>query len=152
MERKSRPLKTAKGELIKTIDQRILEQELLKKEINCEMQRHMKACQQRGSITGIDYSQDKIQNGALRLDFKDALRKIDSLQKNLNKVIDTLSDLRKKRKKLIEMYRSDKSLEAQVFYYREVLEYSQDMTAVKIGYSTRQIQRIEKRLREKYDG
>ena len=63
-------------------------------------------------------------------------------------VLDEIEDLREKRKRLINIYKNDEDVEAQVFYCREILKYSQELTAMQIGYSVRQVQRIEKRIRE----
>ena len=46
------------------------------------------------------------------------------------------------------MYKKEDDIEARVFYYREILKYSQEMTAIQVGYSVRQIQRIEKKIKE----
>ena len=66
----------------------------------------------------------------------------------MNRVLDEIEDLREKRKRLINIYKNDEDVEAQVFYCREILKYSQELTAMQIGYSVRQVQRIEKRIRE----
>lgn len=153
MARKSRPLKSQKGDLFREIDQRIMEHELMKDEISQEIRRYMMMLQRNdgGNIRGIDYSKDKVVGGSMRVDFQTAIQKIDGLQANLNNVIDMISELKEKREKLVEIYRRDQtSIEAKVFYYREILQYSQEMTAVRIGYSVRQIQRIEKKIKEEY--
>lgn len=153
LKRKSRPLKSPKGDLFREIDQRIMEYELMKEEISQEIRRYMMMLQKNdgGDIRGIDYSKDKVTGGSMRVDFHTAIQKIDGLQANLNNVIDIISELKKKRKKLVEIYQRDSTtIEAKVFYYREILQYSQEMTAVKIGYSVRQIQRIEKKIKEEY--
>lgn len=142
-------LNTAKGELIRSIDQLVEEQELIKEEINNEIKRYMKMCtSNNGSLSGIDYSKDKIKGGTYLIDFHTALQRIDALQLNLNNVLNQIDELKKKRKKIISIYKNDQSMEAKVFFYREVMGYSQAMTAIKLGYSTRQIQRIEKKMRE----
>lgn len=149
MNRKSRPLKSTRGDLLRSIDQRISEYEFMKEDIRKEIQRYMKMCMKNdGGISGIDYSIEKVVSGSSRVDFQTAIQRIAGLQTNLNRVLDEIKVLRKKKKKLIEIYKRDQTLEAKVFFYREILEYSQEMTAAAVGYSVRQIQRIEKKLKE----
>lgn len=149
MNRKSRPLKSDRGDLLRSIDQRIYENELIKEDISEEIQRYIKMCLKNDAkLSGIDYSRDKILGGSVRVDFQTAIQRIDSLKANLNKVLEENRMLKRKKKKLIEIYQRDQTVEAKVFFYREILEYSQEMTAAVVGYSVRQIQRIEKKLRE----
>lgn len=148
MNRKSRPLKSDRGDLLRSIDQRISEYEFMKEDISKEIQRYIKMCMSNDAgISGIDYSRDKVISGSARVDFQTAIQRIDGLQANLNRISDEIRVLKRKRNKLIEIYQRDQTVEAKVFYYREVLEYSQEMTAAVVGYSVRQIQRIEKKLR-----
>lgn len=149
MNRKSRPLKSDRGDLLRSIDQRISEYEFMKEDIREEIQRYMNMCLRNDAeMSGIDYSKDKVINGSARVDFQTAIQRIDNLQSNLNKVLDEIRVLKRKKRRLIKIYQRDQTVEAKVFFYREVLEYSQEMTAAVVGYSVRQIQRIEKKLRK----
>lgn len=151
MGRKGRPLKTGHGEFIKSIEQRIQEKEYIKKEIEKEIRRYVNSCcENNGTLKGMNYSKDKVKGGAGQQDFISIVNKIDGLRANLNKINEELTELRGKRKKLKKMYKETNDIEAKVFYYREILEYSQTITAIKVGYSVRQVQRIEKRIKEKY--
>lgn len=150
MERKSRPLKSMRGDLFRSIDQRIMENEMLRDEIRRELAQCFKMLKRNGlgELHAIDYSKDKVMSSSKNIDFCTAIQKIDGLQINLNRVLDEIRELRKKRKRLVNMYKKDNDIEARVFYYREILKYSQEMTAIQVGYSVRQIQRIEKKIKE----
>lgn len=151
MSGKTKPLKTGQGELLKSINVQITDLIEVRNEIKEEISRYWKLCHQNSNeMTGIDYSKDKVMGGTLRLCFSDAISRIDGLQKNLERIQDTITDLEEKRKKLVEIYKKDNSIFGKVFYYREVVELSQEKTAKKLGYSVRQIQRIEGKLKEKF--
>lgn len=150
MARKTRPMKSMRGELFRSIDQQITENKMLRDEIRREIAKCFKMLKRNGSgeLHGIDYSMDKVMSGSKNMDFFTAIQKIDGLQANLNRVLEEINELRKKRKRLVNMYKKDDDIEARVFYFREILKYSQEMTAIQVGYSVRQIQRIEKKIRE----
>lgn len=151
MGRKSRPLKTGQGEFIKSIEQRIREKEYIKKEIKKEIEKYLSVCcENNGTLKGINYSYDRVKGGAGQQDFVTIVNKIDGLRANLNKINEELTELKEKKKKLEKMYGKANDIETRIFYFREILEYSQKMTAVKVGYSIRQVQRIEKKIKEKY--
>ncbi len=150
MKRQSRPLRSSKGDFFRAIDLRIMEYELMREEISKEIRRYIMSLQKNhdGELRSIDYTVDKVVSGSKYLDFLTAIHKIEGLQTNLNQVLKKISELKRKKKKLIEIYKQDETIEAKVFYYREILQYSQEMTAMQVGYSVRQIQRIEKKLKE----
>lgn len=151
MSEKIKPLKTGQGELIKSIDDQITNLVEMRDEIKGEIGRYWRLCQQDiGAITGIDYSKDKISSGSLCLGFGDVVSRINGLQKNLEKIQDNIKELRAKRKKLIMIYEKDTTTTGKVFFFREVSGLSQEKTAEKLGYSVRQIQRIERNLKNKY--
>ena len=150
MTRKARPLETAKGAYFRAIDLRITEAEITRDEIRRELRQYINNLKSNGSgdLRGLDYSKDKVLSSSKNVDFCTAIQKIDGLQHNLNRVLDEIDELKDKRKRLLSIYEKDETIEAQVFYCREILKYSQELTATQIGYSVRQVQRIEKRIRE----
>lgn len=151
MSGKIKPLKTEQGELIKSIDDQITNLIEMRSEIKGEMGQYWKLCEQEsGGIKGIDYSSDKISGGSLCLCFSDIISRINGLQNNLERIQDNITQLQEKRKKLIMIYKKDTTVAGRVFFYREVSGLSQEKTAEKIGYSVRQIQRIERNLKNKY--
>lgn len=149
--RKARAMETSKGAYFRMIDLKIKDAEITRDEIRRELRQYINKLKSNGSgeLRGIDYSKDKVLSSSKNVDFCTAVQKIDGLQLNLNRVLDEIEDLREKRKRLINIYKNDEDIEAQVFYCREILKYSQELTATQIGYSVRQVQRIEKRIREK---
>ena len=147
-ERKSRPVRTAHGEYLRMLENRIEEINFMIEDIRKEKIRYFEACQKQRGITGIDYTADKVMGGGLTLEFSDAMRRIDACTINMNKLIEERDGLKKNRKKLINLYRNEHGSIAKIFYFREVLGYTQEATAEKMGYSVRQIQRIEKKMRE----
>lgn len=151
-DRQIKPLNTKFGELMRTISQLLQEKELMRDEISEQIQRYFNMCKQNGfsisGISGIDYTKDKVLGSSYKMEFCDIISKIDALQSNLNKVLTEIEELKEKRKRILILYKNDESLEAKVFYYREIMRYSQERTAAKIEYSVRQVQRIEKKIRE----
>lgn len=148
-DRQIKPLNTKFGELMRTISQLLQEKELMRDEISKQIQRYFNMCKQNGySMSGIDYAKDKVLGSSFKMEFCDIISKIDALQSNLNKVLTEIEELKEKRRRILILYKNDESREAKVFYYREIMRYSQERTAAKIGYSVRQVQRIEKKIRE----
>lgn len=150
--RQTKPLNTKSGELMRTISQLLQEKELMRDEISEQIQRYFHMCMQNGfnisGISGIDYTKDRVLGSSYKMEFYDIISKIDALQSNLNKILAEIEELKEKRNRLLSLYKNDERLEARVFYYREIMRYSQERTAAKIGYSVRQVQRIEKKIRE----
>lgn len=150
MSRKARPMKSMRGDIFRTIDQRISENEMMRDEIQRELEKYVKMLQKNGfgELSGIDYSRDKVLSSSKNMDFYTTIQRIEGLQVNLARVLEEIKGLKKKKKRLVDMYKKKNDVEARVFYYREILKYSQEMTASMIGYSVRQIQRIEKKIKK----
>lgn len=145
----SRPPQTSKGALLRSIDRKILELSVLQDEIERELDRVMKGLTPQ-TMTGTDYSAEKVVSGSKRVDFIATVRAMDGLRTNLDKTHGELLALKRKKEKIVKIYANNANnadVEAQIFYYREILGYTQHMTATKVGYSERQIQRIEKKMK-----
>ena len=106
MARKTRPMKSMRGELFRSIDQQITENKMLRDEIRREIAKCFKMLKRNGSgeLHGIEYSMDKVMSGSKNMDFFTAIQKIDGLQANLNRVLEEINELRKKRKRLGKRY------------------------------------------------
>lgn len=143
-------MKTIKGFYFRHIDDEIEEKNMLISEITRERERLWKSCQelQGGNLAGVDYSAVRVQGSGYHPGLIDVLAKIDGLDANLRKVIQERQELEEKRKKLLALYEAGDSVESQIFYLREVRGYTQERTAKTVGYSVRQVQRIEKKLKE----
>lgn len=96
------------------------------------------------SLTGIDYTKDKVQSSSM-MAFSDVIKKISEKENVLQPYIDKLRTLRKIQCMLLEL---NDTIEARVCYLRFIKKYTQRKTAEELGYSERQIQRIEKKLKE----
>lgn len=97
-------------------------------------------------IKGIDYTQDRVSTSGT-MSFSDVLRRIYEKERILQPQIRRLETLKTIKIKFEELYQSDKDLlEAKVFYFRVIKKYTQKKTALELGYSERQIQRIEKKI------
>lgn len=146
-------MKTIKGFYFRHIDDEIEEKNMLISEITRERERLWKSCQelQGGNLAGVDYSAVRVQGSGYHPGLIDVLAKIDGLDANLHKVIQERQELEEKRQKLLKLYEAGDSVESQIFYLREVRGYTQERTAKTVGYSVRQVQRIEKKLKENKD-
>ena len=150
--RKPRPLRTERGEYIRLLDYKISELEEVVDDIRKERRRYLDLRDRvPDGIKGVGYSAEKVKGGGLKISFADVISRLDAIERNLCRYTKELDALRKKRKKLVAIYKNNKNVEAAVFYYREIMEFSQEQTAKAIGYSTRQIQRIESRLKSESD-
>ena len=143
-------MKTIKGFYFRYIDDEIEEKNMLISEITRDRERLWKSCQelQGGNLAGVDYSAVRVQGSGYHPGLIDVLAKIDGLDANLRKVIQERQELEEKREKLLALYEAGDSVESQIFYLREVRGYTQERTAKTVGYSVRQVQRIEKKLKE----
>ena len=97
-------------------------------------------------IKGVDYSSEKVQTSG-KISFSDAIRKIEERENLLQPYLEKLIALKKLKETFDELHESNQdSIGAKVFYLRHIKEYTQRKTALELGYSERQIQRIEKRF------
>lgn len=100
---------------------------------------------------GIDYSTEKVQGVGYTLALSDTIRKISEKEKMLQPALERLSILKSLKEKIDELHKNNcDTVPEKVFYLRCVKGYTQKMTAIELGYSERQIQRIEKKLKENY--
>lgn len=99
-------------------------------------------------VEGLDYSQEKVQTSG-KISFGDAMKKIGERENVLQPYLKKLETLKKLKKRFDELHENNQdTIGAKVFYLRIVKKYTQRRTASELGYSERQIQRIEKRLRD----
>lgn len=148
--RKARPLRTEKGEYLRQVGARLADLEATIYDVKREVDRYIADLTNGGEsdLKSVDYSKDRVMCSGFSLGFVETISKIDACKINLQKLREEKEELEKKKKRLVDLYASASGSDAQVFYLREVMGYTQEMTAEMLGYSTRQIQRIEKRLQE----
>lgn len=96
---------------------------------------------------GIDYSRVTSTTPVAHIGLEDAIRLAARDQKRVRQLRREISQLRTKKRNLIKIIKSLNGLEAKIFYYRVIMCETQEATALEIGVSTRQLQRIERSLR-----
>lgn len=129
-----------------TLHERMGELDLLIESIRKEKMKYLKACRMEAGISGGTLQEEKVMGGRLRLSFSDAMQRIENCNSAINQLIVEKNELIEKMNSIALFYKNKKTKEAQLFYYRKVLGYTQEMTAKRMGYSLRQIQRIEKNV------
>lgn len=137
-------------EYVMQIEQEIEELSLQIEQIRKEIEKYLKMGNVFGipsSMTGIDYARDKVQSSGM-MAFGDVIRKIGEQENILRPHLEKLKTLRKIQFMFLNLPNQD-TIEAEVCYLRFVKKYTQRKTAEQLGYSERQIQRIEKKLRER---
>lgn len=122
------------------------------KEIRNEIEKYLKMGNVFGipsSMAGVDYTKDKVQSSGM-MAFGDVIKKIGEKEDILRPYMEKLRMLRKIQSMFLELQKKDQdTIEAKVCYLRFVKKYTQRKTADELGYSERQIQRIERKLRGK---
>ncbi len=99
-------------------------------------------------LHGCNYSAERVKTSGQTLSFADAIRKISDIQKVMEKHLEYLRLLQKAKEKMEKLIKGGQNQESQVFYFRFVERLTQKETAKMMGYSERQIQRIEKKIKE----
>lgn len=145
--RKSKPLRTKRGEYFRHIQNQILEYTERYENIKTAQNNLLAYCQKEGRVNGVSYEDDKVSNSLKQLTLIDAIRKIDMIQPELEKCLETLHALNAEKTQLILSYGKKDDIESKVFFCREIKGYTQEKTAEVLGYCVRQIQRIEKNIR-----
>lgn len=123
------------------------------KQIRDEIERYLKmgnVFSGPSGIRGVDYSMEKVMTSG-KISFGDAIKKIDAKENILKPYLEQLATL-KRLKKMFDELEKDKcdTLQAKVYYLRFVKKYTQRQTADELGYSERQVQRIEKRIKDSH--
>lgn len=99
-------------------------------------------------IRSIDYSDNKVHAGGM-MAFSDVIKKIDEEESILQYYLAKLIVLKKLRGVFNEAYINNcDATQAKVFYFRFIKRYTQKKTASELGYSERQIQRIERKIKD----
>lgn len=136
------------GEYLIVLNERIEELDSLIRDARMEKMKYLTACSWIDSGIPESAWQDiKVMGGGLRLSFADAVQRMGECDIAINKLLKEREELCKKREKLICFCKNKQGKEAQIFFYRNVRGYTQEMTARMMGYSLRQIQRIERDMK-----
>lgn len=136
------------GEYLIVLNERIEELDSLIRDARMEKRKYLTACSWIDDGIPESALQDiKVMGGGLRLSFADAVQRMGECDIAINKLLKEREELCKKREKLICFCKNKQGKEAQIFFYRNVHGYTQEMTARVMGYSLRQIQRIEREMK-----
>lgn len=135
------------GEYLIVLNERIEELDSLIKDARMEKTKYLKACRMGDRIPESALQDIKVMGGGLRLSFADAVQRMGECDIAINKLLNEREELCEKREKLICFCKNKQGKEAQIFFYRNVRGYTQEMTARVMGYSLRQIQRIEREMK-----
>ena len=100
-------------------------------------------------LKSMDYSADRVKGGTQKLSFAEALTQISNQQDILQEQLEHLAKLKKINHLFDKKYANNKcTIQARILYYRKVKGLTQRQTAEIVGYSERQVQRIEKSLKK----
>lgn len=143
-------LKKLKGEYLRNIDIKLERMNDVIEDIEKEKKRLVASCTEfpGTKMTGIDYSAVRVKGSGYHPGLIDIVSQIDGLQKNLQKLFEERSQLLHKKEKIVDLIKAGEDVGSKIYYYRAVLGWTQERTAKKVGYSVRQIQRIEKKIAE----
>ena len=149
MGRKARIPQTTNGQFYDMIEQKISICEVAVNELRNAIIKYYKMAGLFGPSTvgGVDYSRDQNPN-AVRISYAEALIHIQKNQNQLGLYLEELGRLQNIKKELSNNYSQLTENKSQVFFYRAIQKKTQEETAEIIGISSRQVQRIEKKLKE----
>jgi DNA-binding XRE family transcriptional regulator len=148
MRRKARVPQTVKGQFYELIEQKIILCEAAVNEFREAIIKYYKMGGLYGPslVGGIDYSREP--SNLVKIGFAEALIHIQKNQDQLDLYLEELGRLQKLQKEMKENYSLLDETESKVFYFRVIQKNTQEETAELVGISTRQVQRIEKNLKE----
>ena len=147
----AKPLITKFGKHYRLLQSKLCILDLTINEIKEERERVLNGCQQTNGLKGIDYSKEKVSCSNITLSFGEAMMMYDGLTENINRLEQERNKIDKEIKSFRKKYKPGKksSDENDVFYYREIIGLSQTVTSKRMGCSVRNVQRIEKKIKER---
>ncbi len=98
-------------------------------------------------VNGIDYSKES--GSGVHISFSEGLRMIQQDKERILELIEERNDLRKSKKRIKKIYESLTGYESRVYYFRVIRKMTQEAAAEEMSVSCRQLQRIERDMREK---
>ncbi len=140
------------GKVFKEIDFQIM---IRKEQIKVHRQSIRKAYKLAGTDgpsgtnnMGIDYTRVTSNTPAAHIGLDDAIRLADRDYKRIKMIECEIVQLRLKKRNLLKILKSLTGIEEQIFYYRVIMDKTQEEAAEEIGFSTRHLQRIEKQMKD----
>jgi hypothetical protein len=97
----------------------------------------------------VNYSAVVPSNRQAHIGLEDALRLVERDEKRIDILEVEISELRANKRKLIKMLGSLEGIEEQIFLHRKIMGETQEKAAEKVCLSIRQLQRIEKMIKER---
>lgn len=137
------------GKLIKDIDFQILmcKEKIRNHRKSIEKIKRMSGMYGPSCIGGIRYS-DMPKSGFSHMDFPDAVQAIAKDEEYIERELATIKSLRRRRCNLLRAASALEGLEQLIFIYRIIFSMTQYKAAKTIGISERQLQRVEKQIKE----
>lgn len=142
------------GKVFKEIDFQIM---LLKIEINNHEKSIRKAYKLAGidgpsgsDNMGMDYSRVISSTPTAHIGLDDAIRLADRDHKRIITLKNEINQLKLKKRNLLRILKSLDGINEQIFYYRVVMKLTQENASDEIGISKRQLQRIEKEMKDTF--
>ncbi len=137
------------GKLIKDIDFQILmcKEKIRNHKKSIEKVKRMSGMYGPSGIGGIRYS-DMPKTGFSHMDFPDAVQAIAKDEEYIERELATIKSLRQRRRNLLSAAEALEGLEQLIFVYRVIFSMTQNKASETIGISERQLQRIERQMKE----
>ena len=138
------------GKLLKEIDFQILmcKEKIRNHEKSIAKIRKMAGMNGPSGISGIDYSRQPGGGGAYGMPLPDALEAIAKDMQYIEQEKTAIKSLRKRKRNLIKAAEILEGLEQKIFVFRVIFSMTQDAAADEIGVSTRQLQRVERQMKQ----
>ncbi len=96
---------------------------------------------------GIDYSRVSTSTHATHIGLDDAIRISEQDKRQIYILKREIDVLRRRKNNLMRILKSLDGVEEKIFYRRIIMKETQELAAEEIGLSTRQLQRIEKQMK-----
>ena len=97
----------------------------------------------------VDYTRVAPLNRQPHIGLDDAIRLSTGDSKQINRLEAEIRRIRDRKKQIKKLYDSFEGIEQQIFFHRVLMNETQEEAAEYISMSTRQLQRIEKRMKER---
>lgn len=98
-------------------------------------------------VNGIDYSREP--GNSTNISFSEGFRMIQMDKERISELVEERKELRKSKNRIKKIYESLMGYESQVYYCRIIRKMTQEAAAEEMSVSCRQLQRIERNMRDK---
>ena len=138
------------GKLIKEIDFQILmcREKIRNHEKSIAKVKRMAGMNGPSGVGAVNYSGQPGGGSMHGMQFPDALAAISKDTQHIEQEKATIKSLQKRKRNLLRAAQILEGLEQKIFVYRVIFSMTQDAAAEEIGVSTRQLQRVERQMKE----